>query len=80
MPPLPWTIGVALLIVALVVGFARRRFFGLGFVGLWAMAIGFAMVIGQGADATLMRDLIYRVIPWAFVACCAFACVLNVSV
>lgn len=80
MPPLPWAMGVALLIVALVIGFTRRRFFGLAFVGVWALGMGFAMVMGQGADATPMRDAIYHVMPWAFVACCAFACVLNAVV
>lgn len=80
MPPLPWAIGVALLVVALVIGFTRGRFFGLGFVVVWALGIGFAMVLGQGADATPMRDAIYSAIPWTFVACCAFACVLNAAV
>ncbi|MEX3556827.1 MAG: hypothetical protein VB131_10185 [Burkholderia gladioli] len=80
MPPIPWAIGVVLLIVALVIGFNRGRFFGLGFVGVWALGIGFAMVMGQGAEATPMRDAIYHLIPWTFVACCAFACVLNAAV
>lgn len=80
MPPLPWAIGVALLVVALVIGFTRGRFLGLGFVVVWALGIGFAMVLGQGADATPMRDAIYLAIPWTFVACCAFACVLNATI
>ncbi|WP_166723492.1 hypothetical protein [Burkholderia sp. Tr-862] len=43
------------------------------------LGVGFAMVIGQDADATSMRDAIYHRIPWTFVAGCALACVINAT-
>ena len=78
MPPLPWAIGVALLVAACMIGYARRQFFGLAFVAIWALGIGFAMLLGQGSDSVSpMLEAIYRVIPWAFVGCCTFAFLLN---
>ncbi|MBO1859265.1 hypothetical protein J4G52_37555 [Burkholderia cenocepacia] len=78
MPPVPWGVGVALLVAACVIGYARGRFFGLVFVAIWALGIGAAMLIGQGTDSVSpMIEAIYRIIPWAFVGCCAFACILN---
>ncbi len=79
MPPLPWAIGVVLLIAACVVGVVRGRHLGSGGGAVWMLGIGFAMVIGQDADATPMRDAIYHLIPWTFVAGYALACVINAT-
>lgn len=76
-PPIPWAIGSVLLIAALAIGFTRSRFAGLAFVGLWAFGVGFAMMMGQGADVGPIHEAVYHAIPWGFVGCCALACLLN---
>ncbi|HHV7521250.1 TPA: hypothetical protein ACUNF5_002731 [Burkholderia orbicola] len=78
-PPLPWAIGVVLLIAAGVIGVVRGRHLRLGLVVVWMLGIGFTTVIGQDANATPMRDAIYHLIPWTFVAGCALACVINAT-
>ncbi|MBN3780480.1 hypothetical protein G3O06_23485 [Burkholderia sp. Ac-20345] len=81
MPPVPWAIGVALFLIAVAIGFVRKRFAGLGMVVVWAVGVGMAMMLGQGDDyVTPMREALYSVIPWAFVGCCALACVLNAAI
>lgn len=78
MPTLPWSIGVALLAVTLVIGPARDRVGGFVVVVLWVLGIGVALVIGQGNDGVSpMWAALFHVIPWAFVVCCLFACALN---
>lgn len=78
MPPIPWAVGVVLLFVAGLIGVTRKRYIGLGIVVVWVVGAGFAMMLGQGTDyVTPIHDAVYKAIPWTFVACCAFACVLN---
>ncbi|WP_148270703.1 hypothetical protein [Burkholderia gladioli] len=79
MPPLPWTIGIALLVVAALVGVARGKFLGLGMVAFWACGVGFTLWIGSGIPdgGPIPMQNLYAMIPWTFVACCALAIVLN---
>lgn len=81
MPPLPWAIGIALLLVAVLVGVRSRQFLGIGMVTLWAFGVGFAIWSGQSIldDGPISIHNLHAVIPWTFVACCAFAIVLNMA-
>lgn len=79
MPPLPWTIGIALLVVAVIVGVARGRFLGLGMVAVWASGVGLLLWMGHGVPdgGPIPMQNIHEVIPWAFVGGCALAIALN---
>lgn len=83
MPPLPWAIGCVLLVIALVIGFIRGQFIGLGFVAFWAVCLGISMmmapVVDHGGGLDTIGVALYRIIPWAFVVCCAAAGLMNAT-
>lgn len=82
--PLPWAIGIALLVAAAATSFASDRFGSLALVGVWALGACAISLTGSGpgdvsSPLSVLRDVASSSVPWLLVGCCGIACAINVA-